>query len=251
MNFETVIFSAGQGTRLGDMGAKVPKALLPVWLDNGSLEPILLRIMKQACLAKTSKIYIVVNHMKSHIVKFVKRNSWIIDIPLDFVEQNDLNGEAGGLFLIEDIKSPILAIDGDNYLSDNYFFKKLVENYFESECYATIGIRNVPDIHRYANVKITEDNILEDIIEKPYPGTEFSKLAKMGCYVLSNELINLGQKFFQDSQGEITTTAGFSNACLKHKKINCLEYKGGYLDIGTLDAYASHLIERAGGANEY
>lgn len=187
--------------------------------------------------------------MKEQIIEFINKHIIEFNIPIEYVVQSNLNGEAGGLFLISKIEQPILAIDGDNYLSDNFFFKNLVRKHFSENCYATIGVRKVPDIHRYANVKVSDSFILEDIVEKPSIGTEFGDLAKMGCYVLSEEFINRGQQFFKDSQGEITTTAGFSNSCLDNKVIRCLEYKGGYLDIGTFDAFTSHLVDRIGGKN--
>jgi UTP-glucose-1-phosphate uridylyltransferase len=80
-----------------------------------------------------------------------------------------------------------------------------------------------------------------DIIEKPKNGMEFGNIAKMGCYVLSPQLISKGKDFFRDADGNIATTAAFSNLCRNNEIAFCVKYNGEYLDIGTTDAYISHL----------
>lgn len=246
MNFETVIFAAGIGSRLNELGKVMPKILLPVWKDNKNLEPIIQRIIRQATDAGTSKIYIIVNHFSEYIETYINSNLLGYKCDIEIITQKKLDGEAGGLFLIPQNKYPILAIDGDNYLADNTFFKKLINEYEINNSLAIIGVREVPDINRYANVLISGQNELIDIIEKPYAGMEFSNIAKMGCYVLSSKLIERGKSFFQDAEGYITTTAAFSNICRNKEKAICIKYDNrfDYLDIGTFEGYIGHLTQQ-------
>jgi dTDP-glucose pyrophosphorylase len=248
--YEVMIFAAGIGDRLGDVGKQVPKALLPVWKDEETLEPVLGRLIRQAAVADPRVIRVVVNHRASRIERFVERSPSLRGRRIEFVNQETLDGEAGGLFLIEPSDLPTLAIDVDNYLADEGFLGRLVGEHFQSnvgcDCVATIGVCKVDDITRYANVKVSDDGTLSDIVEKPSREGAFGDLAKMGCYVLSPELIKRGRDFFLDSRGQVATTAAFSNLCSNNEPVRCIEYRGGYLDIGDLASYAEHLTH--GGA---
>jgi NDP-sugar pyrophosphorylase family protein len=243
--YEIMIFAAGIGDRLGDLGEQVPKALLPVWKDGETLEPVLARLIRQSAVAHARVIRVVVHHRASLIERFVEQSPSLRRRRIEFVNQETLDGEAGGLFLIEPSDLPTLAIDVDNYLSDEGFLGRLVDEYFQhttrSDCLATIGVCKVGDITRYANVKVSDDGTLSAIVEKPSREVAFGDLAKMGCYVLSPELIKRGRNFFLDSSGQVATTAAFSNLCSKNEPVQCIEYRGGYLDIGVLAAYAEHL----------
>jgi UTP-glucose-1-phosphate uridylyltransferase len=110
---------------------------------------------------------------------------------------------------------------------------------------ATIGVREVPDITRYANVSFSPDYLLVDIIEKPTPESALGKWAKMGAYILSPDLIAEGRAFFRDSKGEIATTAAFANLCRTERPARCVIYSGAYLDIGTLGAYVELLSKKS------
>jgi NDP-sugar pyrophosphorylase family protein len=157
------------------------------------------------------------------------------------VRQPVLDGEAGGLFLRPPSDLPVLAIDVDNYLEEEGFFQRLVNEYFSGSYAAVIGVHEVPDITRYANVKISDRNLLLDIVEKPTREAAFGNLAKMGCYVIGPEMIRRGKYFFHDSKGDLATTAAFSNSSAEGNPIKCVPHRGYYIDIGTLDGYLSHL----------
>jgi dTDP-glucose pyrophosphorylase len=238
---EAMIFAAGQALRLLDLGAAVPKSLLPVWKDDQTLEPLLARIIRQAATAGAQKIRIVVNHRKRHIERFVKEFPAVRGRDIEFVHQQALDGEAGGLFLVPAPAGPTLAIDADNYLADDVFFRRLAEEYFKGDCEAAIGVCPVADITRYANVRVSDENTLLDIVEKPSRADACGDLAKMGCYVLSPALVGRGREFFLDSRGQVATTAAFSNLCGLRERVRCVRYDGYYLDIGELESYARHL----------
>lgn len=239
--FEAMIFAAGQGVRLGDLGTALPNALLPVWKDAETLEPILARLLRQVAVAGPRVIRTVVHHQWEHIERFLGRVPLVRDRKVELVHQEVLDGEAGGLFLVPPSDLPILAIDVDNYLSDELFFKRLIDEHLAADCLATIGVCAVTDITRYANVKIAADGTLVDILEKPRHEEASGAMAKMGCYVLSPALLERGRQFFLNSRGEIATTAAFSNLCRLDEPVRCVCYQGEFLDIGDLVSYAKHL----------
>lgn len=238
---DAMIFAAGQGTRLGDLGTEIPKALLPVWRDADTLEPILLRLIRQVALAGPEVIRVVVNHHRERIASFVARSPSLQPLRIELVHQAILDGEAGGLFLTGPASRPVLAIDGDNYLEEDLFFARLVEAYFQGDYVAVIGVHAVPDITRYANVKVSAEGLLVDIVEKPSAEAAFGDLAKMGAYVLGPSLLQRGKDFFRDARDDLATTAAFSNACALRERILCVRQHGYYIDVGTLDGYLSHL----------
>lgn len=245
-----VIFAAGKGERMEQLGERVPKILLPVWKNEVELEPLLFRLMRQIVMVQDegyeiNKIYIIINHLKEYIENFVENTHAFKELKIEFIVQEPLNGEAGGLFLLPDEQLPMLVLDGDNYLGDDKFFVTLLDGYFSDNVIAAIGVREVPDIEWYANCKVSSKGYLIDIIEKPYKGMEFGPLAKMGCYVLSRTLIEKGEKYFLDSKGDLATTVAFSNICKGTEKIKCLEYDKEYLyfDIGIYHKYIRHLLK--------
>lgn len=244
-----VIFAAGKGVRMEQLGERIPKVLLPVWRNEVELEPLLFRLIRQVMTIQAGKylihkIYIVINYLGDYIKKFIENTQAIWKCEIEFVTQDPLNGEAGGLFLLPPEPLPMLVLDGDNYLADDKFFITLLDEYFSDNVIAVTGVREVPNIEQYANCKVSSRGYLVDIIEKPYKGMEFGSLAKMGCYVLSRALVEKGEEYFLDSKGELATTAAFSNICRDAERIRCVEYgkETLYFDIGIYDTYISHLL---------
>lgn len=248
-NINVVIFAAGKSERMEQLGERIPKVLLPVWKNEIELEPLLFRLLRQVLAVQGAgyhihKIYIIINHLGEYIRKFVRNMQAFRECEIEFIVQEPLNGEAGGLFLLPPDPLPMLVLDGDNYLVDDLFFVTLLNEYFSDHVIAVTGVREVPDIRWYANCKVSSRGYLIDIIEKPYEGMEFGSLAKMGCYVLSRALVEKGQEYFLDSRGELATTAAFSNTCRDAEKIRCVEYGKDYFyfDIGIYNKYINHLL---------
>lgn len=106
-----MIFAAGKGTRLGELGESTPKALLEL---NG--HPLLYHILLK--LKKNSINHVVINlmHLGDQIKKYVQ--SLDIDLKINFSYEEDLLETGGGLkaaahFLSD--SSQVVVHNGDIY----------------------------------------------------------------------------------------------------------------------------------------
>jgi dTDP-glucose pyrophosphorylase len=98
--FDAIIFAAGRGERLGELGRLLAKGLLPVWRDRDLLEPIILRVLRQTSLAGARHTYIILNHRQDQLRRIVQLSSVFNPQNITFIDQPTLDGEAGGLFYI-------------------------------------------------------------------------------------------------------------------------------------------------------
>lgn len=242
--FIATVFAAGRGERLGELGCAMPKCLLPVW-DEAQPRPLLGRLLDQLEQAGPGRIVIVVNHLAEAVNCYLRSVSRDLGVPVSVVRQSELNGEAGGLFLEEDMAlHHVLAVDGDNYIGDNLFLARLVDEHMNGNFAATIGVVEVKDVCRYANAVVSSEGLLLSVVEKPDPGRAVGQLAKMGCYVLGPDLLRLGPDYFRSAQGLVETTAAFDRAVKDGMVIRCVRHEGYYSDLGAPDSYAAHLRER-------
>ena len=125
--------------------------------------------------------------------------------------------------------------DGDGVLA------QMVALYKQFRC-SIVAVQEVPkeEIHKYGVIsgEMIKDNIfrVDDMVEKPEPGTEPSNLAIIGRYILTPDIFELIENTEPGKGGEIQIT----DALLKQAKSGCVlayKFKGKRFDCGSVDGY--------------
>jgi UDP-N-acetylglucosamine diphosphorylase / glucose-1-phosphate thymidylyltransferase / UDP-N-acetylgalactosamine diphosphorylase / glucosamine-1-phosphate N-acetyltransferase / galactosamine-1-phosphate N-acetyltransferase len=105
-----VILAAGKGLRLLPFTENTPKPLVVV---NG--KPIIEYIL-EALPDSIDKIIIITGYLSEQIEDYLEY-SWN-DVPIEYIEQNQLNGTGTAIHLIKDyINEPFLVVNGDDLYS--------------------------------------------------------------------------------------------------------------------------------------
>ncbi|WED20604.1 UTP--glucose-1-phosphate uridylyltransferase GalU [Vibrio sp. JC009] len=118
---------------------------------------------------------------------------------------------------------------------------QMVALYKQFRC-SIVAVQEVPkeDTHKYGVISgepIRDDIFrVDDMVEKPEPGTEPSNLAIIGRYILTPDIFELIEQTEPGKGGEIQIT----DALLKQAKAGCVmayKFKGERFDCGSVDGY--------------
>ncbi|MBD3328879.1 UTP--glucose-1-phosphate uridylyltransferase [Candidatus Dojkabacteria bacterium] len=205
-----VIAAAGYGTRFLPATKSVPKEMLPM-IDT----PIIQYIVEEIVSSGIRNIIIVTRHgndpIEDHFDSLVQLESYLEErgkfdkleeirksiqlANIAFTRQHrDLPyGNAAPLLAAKPFlgESNFCYMYGDDLtLSSKVpITRQLVDVFERSDCDAVIAAQKMPksELSRYANIKFKEgsEEELDNLIEKPDTGEEYSDLASFGRYVCS------------------------------------------------------------------
>jgi mannose-1-phosphate guanylyltransferase len=85
-------------------------------------------------------------------------------------------------------EEPFLVLNGDIFTTIDY--TALINKHKQNKAIATIALYKVADPSRYGTVKLTNQNMITQFIEKAPPGKAPSNLINAGVYVLDPEIFN-------------------------------------------------------------
>ena len=85
-------------------------------------------------------------------------------------------------------EEPFLVLNGDIFTTIDY--TTLIKKHKQNKAIATIALYRVADPSRYGTVKLTNQNMITQFIEKAPPGKAPSNLINAGVYVLDPEIFN-------------------------------------------------------------
>ena len=227
-----VIMAGGKGSRLAPLTFIIPKPLMPVG-DKTMIEMILEKFDSQGF----KNFYVIANYKKELIKSyFVERN---IPYKVDFIDEMDFLGTAGGLSLLKDkIHSPFVLTNCDIIANINY--KNLLDWHVEHEAHLTIlGVKKIIDVP-YGVININEDNYVTSIDEKPC----YNLMIVSGIFVVEPSLLDLipENTFYQMDQ--------FIGDCIRQsKKIACYPVEKDWFDIGQFKEY-NQLLKHFGIMND-
>ncbi len=109
-----LILAAGKGTRMGELGRKLPKVLWPVY-EKSLLE---LQVCYAKSLAPEAKIFINVFNYKEKIRSFVKEHSSSFE-NVEILEEDDVLDIGGAIHNLAsklDYQGNLLILNGDQFL---------------------------------------------------------------------------------------------------------------------------------------
>jgi NDP-sugar pyrophosphorylase family protein len=224
---QVMLLAAGRGTRLGDLGKQMPKALVEI---GG--KPLLARQLDFLARQGVDRVVVNAHHLAEQILDFVGNTP--APFPVDVVVERELLGTAGGLrnalpyFRPE---QPIIVMNGDTLL--NTSLCGLLKAHLRTGAAATIGATWLEDTTGKGVIEVDGEKRVTGFEEKPSqprPG-----LASAGLYAIDRELATLiPRDVFFDFAHDL-----FPLALQVEAELRVHELGGEFADIGTPESLAA------------
>lgn len=215
---QVVIMAGGKGTRLDPFTRIFPKPLIP--LGNKAVIEI---IMEKFYQYGFHKFLYTLNYKKEYLKLFLKEK----DFPyvIDWVEEDDFLGTAGGLALLKDrITESFFMINCDSVLEID--FGKVLAWHKEHRAAMTIvGCHS--EIRIPFGVLELSNGSLKRILEKPV--NDF--IINTGAYVMEPHVISY------ITEGSCMDMNELISAVLDQEKVSVYPIYGGWFDIGQWEEY--------------
>jgi len=253
--------AAGYGTRFLPATKSMPKEMMP--LVN---KPLIEFGVDEAIEAGMSGMGIVVgrgkhsiedhfdhNYELEHEISGTPKEAKLGDIRkimdsarFSFIRQRKMQGLGHAILIGKELigDQPFAVVladdlcinqDGDGVL------KQMAALYEQFRC-SIVAVEEVPEdeIHKYGVIKgsVIRDDIyrVDDMVEKPAPGTAPSNLAIIGRYILTPDIFDILEKTEPGKGGEVQIT----DALLEQAKRGCVlayKFKGKRFDCGSVPGY--------------
>ncbi|NLK38960.1 MAG: UTP--glucose-1-phosphate uridylyltransferase [Clostridiales bacterium] len=254
---KAIIPAAGLGTRMLPISRAVPKEMLPI-VDY----PAIYHLVKEAVDSGIREILIITGREKNSIEDFfdyspeydkkllasgkddqVKALHDICDMAnVYFIRQKDAKGlgHAVGCARAFVGDEPFLVMYGDDVIfSDTPVCKQLIKTY-EKYRRMVVGVKPVPMelVSRYSSLKAEliegseNEYYVDDMIEKPGPGQEFTNLSILGRVLLEPDIFDIIDALPPGAGGEIQLTDAM-RAVARERGIIALEFEGTRYDLGS------------------
>ncbi|MFP3951488.1 MAG: bifunctional sugar-1-phosphate nucleotidylyltransferase/acetyltransferase [Candidatus Bathyarchaeia archaeon] len=193
---KAVILAAGRGTRLKPLTDRKPKHLLPIG-GKPLLEWLLINVKD----AGIREIIVVTHYMGNRIRGFFGDGSRL-GIKIRYLKQEEMGGTADAFMTVRDyVDEDFLGLYGDLYLSKGVL-RGVLQRYRGDPMITAV---HIDDPSKYGVIEV-EGGKLKGIVEKPEPGTEPSKLANAGIYVLPPDMFNYITVTGLSPRGELEVT---------------------------------------------
>ncbi len=266
---QAIIPLAGLGTRLLPLTSIYAKEILPI---NG--KPALEYILEECIDAGIKEIVLIISNKKKGIKKYFyndlfykkilkkKKDPRIIKEYnkikkykkiIKFVYQNSPKGTGDAVLktkkLIKD--KYFLMLLADDLIINHNCSKDMVKLYNKKKCSIIASMKvKKKNVNRWGifsiKNKIDKNNFyINDVIEKPKFSEAPSNNAVIGRYILSKKIFKKLKNQKKGKGGEIHITDCIRNELKEGEKFIGHNFRGKYLDCGTLEGYINSSLEIA------
>ncbi|MGR5120719.1 UTP--glucose-1-phosphate uridylyltransferase GalU [Vibrio astriarenae] len=253
--------AAGYGTRFLPATKSMPKEMMPVVnkpLIEYGVEEAIQAGMEGMCIVTGRGKHTLMDHFDKnyeleHQIEGTNKEELLVDIrniidsaSFTYIRQREMKGlghailtgrelvgdEPFAVVLADDL---CVNVEGDGVL------EQMVNLYKQFRC-SIVAVQEVPrdQTHKYgviAGESIRDDLLrINDMVEKPAPGTEPSNLAIIGRYILTPDIFELIENTEPGKGGEIQIT----DALMQQAKKGCViayKFKGQRFDCGSVEGY--------------
>ncbi|MDZ5711405.1 UTP--glucose-1-phosphate uridylyltransferase GalU [Jeotgalibacillus haloalkalitolerans] len=261
---KAIIPAAGLGTRFLPATKAMPKEMLPI-VDK----PAIQYIVEEAVSSGIEDIIIVTGKGKRAIedhfdsafeleanlqekekydlLEKVKESS---KVEIHYIRQKEPLGLGHAVWCARKFigNEPFAVLLGDDIVeSEKPCLKQLIEQYEVTQS-SLIGVKTVPDeeAYRYGIVDFTNQDgklfEVNQLVEKPAPGTAPSNLAIMGRYILTPQIFSFLDRKERGAGGEIQLTDAIQGLS-EHQQVFAYDFDGVRYDIGDKIGFIKTIIE--------
>jgi dTDP-glucose pyrophosphorylase len=229
-----VVPAAGKGTRLGRIGAAIPKALVPI-----AGRPAIDHILQMLHEASIEQIMLIVGYKKEQLISYIDDGSEF-GLKVAYVTQPDPKGIAHALLWAEPfVNEDFLCLLGDTLLFPAHSLKNLVQFHESRKPAATLFVKDLDDITGYGVIEPDGEKV-KKVVEKPRKGQAPSNLAIVGCYAFSPRIFKAAHELPPNPRtGEMELTDAVQRLIDWGEDVLYVKFNGTYIDTGKLDQVRS------------
>lgn len=252
--------AAGYGTRFLPATKSMPKEMMPVVnkpLIEFGVDEALEAGMTGMCIVTGRGKHSLMDHFDinyelEHQISGTAKEAKLKDIraimdgaSFTFIRQREMKGLGHAILtgreLVGDEPFAVVLADDLCINKEQGVLKQMVALYNQFRC-SIIAVEEVPDdeTHKYGVIKgeMIKDDLfrVDDMVEKPDPGTAPSNLAIIGRYILTPDIFDIIEKTAPGKGGEIQIT----DALLTQAKSGCVlayKFKGKRFDCGSVPGF--------------
>ena len=175
---QAVILAAGRGTRMGELTMKIPKPMLEV--DGKSLLEYKLEAMPDEVTEVVIVIGYLGNVIRGHFGDLYAGKK------LTYVEQRNLNGTGGALWLVKDALHDKFLV----MAADDIYMREDLEQCAKGSGWKML-VQQLPEMHRAGSVLLDTDGNIERIVESSEENE-----ARLGPGIASTSLFAVDTRLF-------------------------------------------------------
>ena len=162
-----------------------------------------------------------------------------------YIRQREMKGLGHAILtgkaLVGDNPFAVVLADDLCVNEDKGVLEQMAELYNQFRC-TIVAVQEVPEseTHKYGVIsgEMIKDNIfrVDDMVEKPEPGTAPSNMAIIGRYIMTPDIFDLIEQTEPGKGGEIQIT----DALLKQAQTGCVlayKFEGKRFDCGSVEGY--------------
>jgi len=184
LHVKAMVLAAGKGTRLGTLGADLPKPMLPL---GG--RPVLEWTLESLRRADIRDVVINLHHAPEVIPRHFGDGS-TFGLHIDYLFEAEILGTAGGIRNARQLLGgePFLVVYGDTVL--DWDPRPMVEEHIQSSAAATIVVSEVADPSRLGVVMFDAQRRITTFVEKPGHRPELGRWVNAGLCVLDRRVFD-------------------------------------------------------------
>ncbi|KAE8176649.1 UTP--glucose-1-phosphate uridylyltransferase GalU [Photobacterium carnosum] len=252
--------AAGYGTRFLPATKSMPKEMMPIVnkpLIEYGVEEAIQAGMNGMCIVtgrgkNTLMDHFDKNYELEHQISGTNKEELLFDIRrvidsahFTYIRQGEMKGLGHAILVGRELvgNEPFAVVLADDLCvnEDQGVLAQMAALYKQFRC-SIVAVEEVPaeDTHKYGVIagQMIRDDLfrVDNMVEKPEPGTAPSNLAIIGRYILTPDIFDIIEDTEPGKGGEIQIT----DALLKQAQSGCVlayKFKGKRFDCGSVDGY--------------
>ena len=252
--------AAGYGTRFLPATKSMPKEMMPVVnkpLIEYGVDEAIHAGMTDMCIVTGRGKHSIMDHFDTnyeleHQINGTAKEALLEDIrgvmdsaSFTYIRQREMKGLGHAILtgkaLVGDNPFAVVLADDLCVNEDKGVLAQMAELYNQFRC-TIVAVQEVPEseTHKYGVIsgEMIKDNIfrVDDMVEKPEPGTAPSNMAIIGRYIMTPDIFDLIEQTEPGKGGEIQIT----DALLKQAQTGCVlayKFEGKRFDCGSVEGY--------------
>ncbi len=225
---KALILAGGKGTRLRPLTYAMAKQLVPV-----ANKPILHYALEELYSGGIRDFGIIISPETGDSIKESVRQWQPEDVVVEFIPQAEPLGLAHAVKTAQPYlgESDFIMYLGDNLI--NMDIHQLIREFRESECDATILLKQVGNPSSFGVAELDEQGNVVRLVEKPKEPK--SDLALVGVYLFTAKVFEAIDKIKPSWRGELEITDAIQQLIEDKHHVRSIVHDGWWLDTGKKD----------------